>query len=138
MSYAASNMEYADGRRSMRELWQDVRQAIRSLKMQPGFVIVALMTLALGIGATTGMFTVVNGVLFRPLPFRDPDALALVRIAGAHGGIFPLPDADFLAWRANHPAFERVAVFAATSFNLTGSGNPEVVRGASVSEEFFT
>jgi putative ABC transport system permease protein len=122
----------------MHGLWQDIRLALRSFSMQPGFVIVALATLALGIGATTAMFTVVNGVLLRPLPFRNPEALALVRIAGTEGGIFPLPDADFLAWRANHPAFERVAVFAITSFNLTESGNPEVVRAARVSADFFT
>jgi len=122
----------------MHGLWQDVRLAFRSLSMQPGFVVVALTTLALGIGATTAMFTVVNGVLLQPLPFRNPEALALVRIAGTQGGIFPLPDADFLAWRANHPAFGRVAVFTNASFNLTGSGNPEVVRAASVSADFFT
>lgn len=117
---------------------QDVRVALRSLRMQPGFVAVALVTLALGIGATTAMFTVVNGVLLRPLPFQAPETLALVRIAGTNGGIFPLPDADFLAWRANHPAFERVAVFSNGSFNLTGFGNPEVVRAADVSGEFFS
>src|SRR3982751_4048222 len=101
----------------MHALWQDTRLALRSFSMQPGFVVVALATLALGIGATTAMFTVVNGVLLRPLPFRNPEALALVRIAGTKGGIFPLPDADFLAWRASHPAFERVAVFSNASFN---------------------
>jgi putative ABC transport system permease protein len=121
----------------MHGLWQDVRLALRSLSMQPGFLLIALTTVALGIGATTAMFTVVNGVLLRPLSFRDPEALALVRIVGTQGGIFPLPDADFLAWRANHPAFDRVAVFSNTSFNLTGSGNPEVVRAANVSADFF-
>ncbi|PYR94449.1 MAG: ABC transporter permease [Acidobacteria bacterium] len=122
----------------MNGVWQDVRLALRTLRLQPGFVAIALTTLALGIGATTAMFTVVNGVLLRPLPFRDPKAVALVRIAGMQGGIFPLPDADFLAWRANHPAFDHVAVFTNTSFNLTGSGSPEVVRAASVSSDFFT
>src|SRR3954447_16072857 len=127
------------GREStMHGIWQDVRVAIRSFRLQPGFVVVTLATLALGIGATTAMFTVVNGVLLRPPAFRNPEALAFVRIAGSQGGIFPLPDADFLAWRANHPAFDRLAVFSVTSFNLTGSGNPEVVRAARVSADFFT
>ncbi|NUR55806.1 MAG: ABC transporter permease [Acidobacteria bacterium] len=121
----------------MRGFRQDIRAALRSLDRQRGFVTVVLITLALGIGATTAMFTVVNGVLLRPLPFRDPESLALVRIAGTNGGIFPLPDADFLAWRANHPAFQRVAVFSNTSFNLTGAGDPEVVRAAGVSGDFF-
>jgi putative ABC transport system permease protein len=119
-------------------LRQDLRFALRSLRRQPGFVAVALLTLALGIGTTTAMFTVVNGVLLTPLPFRDPERLVLVRIESKLGGVFPLPDADFLAWRAEHAAFERIAVFSNTSFNLTGSGTPEVVRGAWASGDFFT
>src|SRR5207237_78641 len=62
----------------------------------------------------------------------------IVRIENNQGVAFPLPDTDFLALRANHPAFEHVAVFANTSFNLTGAGTPEIVRGAWVSGDFFT
>ena len=108
----------------MDKLLQDLRFAVRSLRRQPGFVAVALATLALGIGTATAMFTVVNGVLLRPLPFHEPDNLTMIRIVGGDGMLFPLPDADFLALRANHPAFERVAVYAPTAFNLTGTGTP--------------
>jgi putative ABC transport system permease protein len=120
------------------KLLQDLRFAVRSLRRQPGFVTVALATLALGIGTATAMFTVVNGVLLKPLPFHDPGALTMIQIVGVRGMLFPLPDADFLALRANHPAFERVAVYAPTTFNLTGSGAPEVVRAAWVTGEFFS
>ena len=122
----------------MDKLLQDLRFAVRSLRRQPGFVAVALATLALGIGTATAMFTVVNGVLLRPLPFHEPANLAMIRIVGGDGMQFPLPDADFLALRANHPAFERVAVYAPTSFNLTGTGTPEVVRSAWATGEFFS
>jgi putative ABC transport system permease protein len=118
-------------------LFQDVRFAIRSLRRQPGFVVVGLATLALGIGTATAMFTIVNGVLLKPLPFQDPDSLAIVQIEGAEGGVFPLPDADFLALRANRPAFQHVAVFTRTSFNMTGSGTPEIASAAWASGDFF-
>jgi hypothetical protein len=120
------------------KLLHDLRFAIRSLRRQPGFVVVALATLALGIGTATAMFTVVNGVLLRPLPFRDPARLATVLIEGAGGGIFPLPDADFLALRQAPPAFQHVAVYSPSTFNLTGAGAAEVVRAAWVSGDFFT
>ena len=119
------------------KLLQDLRFAVRSVRRQPGFVAVALATLALGIGTATAMFTVVNGVLLKPLRFHDPAALTMIRILGSDGLLYPLPDADFLALRANHPAFERVAVYAPTSFNLTGSGTPEVVRASWATGDFF-
>jgi predicted permease len=120
------------------KLLQDLRFAVRSLRRQPGFVAVALATLALGIGTATAMFTVVNGVLLKPLPFHDPANLTTIRIVSTDGMLFPLPDTDFLALRANHPAFERVAVYAPTSFNLTGTGTPEVVRSAWATGDFFS
>ena len=122
----------------MDQLIQDLRFGLRSLRRQPGFVAVALATLALGIGTATAMFTVVNGVLLKPLPFRDPASLVTIQIRGGQDGIFPLPDADFLALRANRPAFESLAVYAPTSFNLTGSGTPDVVRAAWATGDFFT
>ena len=75
----------------METLLQDLRFAVRSLRRQPGFVAVALATLALGIGTATAMFTVVNGVLLRPLPFHEPGRLATILIEAQGGGIFPLP-----------------------------------------------
>jgi MacB-like protein len=106
------------------------RFGYRSLIRRPGFAVVSIITLALGIGAATAMFTVVNAILLTPLPFREPERLGIVRIQSTTGEEFPLPDTDFLAWRARHPAFDRVAVFAATRFNVAGTGTPEVVNGA--------
>lgn len=122
----------------MESLRQDLRFAIRSLRRQPGFVAVALATLALGVGTATAMFSVVNGVLLRPLPFREPDRLATIRIEGRTGGNFPLPEADYLALRESHPAFASLAVYSPTTFNLTGAGTPEVMNSAWVSGDFFT
>src|SRR6058998_1896902 len=95
----------------MPTLVHDVRYAIRLLLRRPGFTAVALLTLAIGIGATTAVFTVVHAVLLRPLPFPDAERLMYVRIEGRRGGIFPLPDADFLAWRAQNRTADAVAVF---------------------------
>src|SRR2546421_5987387 len=80
--------------RHMGNLFADVRYAVRLLIKKPGFAAVAILTLALGIGATTAIFTVVHAVLLRPLPFRDADRLVQVRITGRNNGIFPLPDTD--------------------------------------------
>ena len=122
----------------MDKLLQDLRFAVRSLRRQPGFVAVALATLALGIGTATAMFTVVNGVLLKPLPFHDPSSLAVIRIEGQGGAQFPLSDGDFIALREHRAAFERLAVFTqGGAFNLTGSGTPEVLSGALVSGDFF-
>jgi putative ABC transport system permease protein len=131
----ASNTNTPGG--AVDKLLQDLRFAVRSVRRQPGFAAVALATLALGIGTATAMFTVVNGVLLKPLPFHDPAALTMIRIEGQRGGLFPLPDADFLALRANHRAFAHVAVYSSVTLNFTHSGTPDVLRGAWVSGDFF-
>src|SRR5882762_3164802 len=95
----------------MPTLVQDIRFAVRLLTTRPGFAAVAILTLAIGIGATTAIFTVVNAVLLTPLPFRDAQQLVHVQITGRDGGIFPLPDTDFLAWREHNQTADAVAVF---------------------------
>src|SRR5947207_6876708 len=104
----------------MPTLVNDVRYAIRLLLRRPGFTAVALLTLAVGIGATTAIFTVVHAVLLRPLPFPDADRMMYVRIEGRDGAIFPLADADFLAWRAQNRTADAIAVFDSGSVTLTG------------------
>src|SRR5438552_3345191 len=104
----------------MPTLVQDIRYALRLLAKRPAFAAVAIFTLAIGVGATTAIFTVVNAVLLSPLPFRDAERLMYVRIEGRDGAIFPLPDADFLAWRAQNQTAYAVAVFDSGSVTLTG------------------
>src|SRR5919201_1359146 len=116
---------------------QDLRYAIRLLLKQPGFAFIAILTVALGIGATTSIFTVVESVLLRPLPFADPDRLVQVEIAARDGTRFPLPDADFQIWRAQNDTADAVAVFNVEPMNVTGDGPPERLLGASATDQFF-
>ena len=121
----------------------DLRFALRSLRRSPGFTLVAVLTLALGIGATTAIFSVVNGVLLRPLPFPDPGQLVLVgeRLpqmpqASEKFQFFDTPSA-FLAWREQATDFQAMAALQSTSFTLTGQGEPRVLDGVRVTPEFF-
>jgi putative ABC transport system permease protein len=118
-------------------LWLDVRYAIRMLRRQPGFTIVAVLTLALGIGANTAVFTVVNGVLLRPLPYHDPDRL-VVLLYGRPGRITPwFSPPNYRDFVAETATFQDAAAFTPSTANLTGSGEPERVDGASVSWNYF-
>jgi hypothetical protein len=123
-------------------LWQDLRFGVRVLSKSPGFTAVAILTLALGIGANTAIFTVVNGVLLRPMPFAEADRLALVSLA-PRGGPFEwqpgISDRDYLAFRKQDKAFESVASFTTgTTANLTGAGDPAQIPVAYVTSEFFS
>ena len=121
----------------MDTLLQDLRFGLRLLLRQPAFTLLVVLTLALGIGANTAIFSVVNGVLLRPLPFPSPERL--VRVWGYHPGIgketASLP--DFRDWREGAPAFEHLEACASTYFNLTGPGEPERIRAARTTAGFF-
>jgi putative ABC transport system permease protein len=124
----------------MSVLFQDLRYALRMLVKNPGFTLVAVLTLGLGIGANTAIFSVVNGVLFRPLPYPQPERLMWVGMGDPHdkiGTSSVLSDADFLDWQSRNRVFEHVAAFADSWFTLTGSGAPERLRGAHVTADFF-
>jgi len=110
------------------EMFQDLRYGVRMLLKHKGFTVVAVLTLALGIGAITAIFSVVNAVLLRPLPYRDPDRLALV--PNARG-------TDFLRWRDEAKAFESIAAFYFETDDLTGSGEPERLAAGYVSANLF-
>ena len=113
---------------------QDVRFALRLLVKRPGFAAVAILTLALGIGASTSIFSVVEAVLLRPLPFAEPDRLVQLTIRGGDGETYPLPDADFIAWREQNEAFASLAVYdGGEGLALTGDGDAEriIVRNGS-------
>jgi putative ABC transport system permease protein len=121
----------------MRILLSDARHALRLLYKRPGFTVVAILTLALGIGATTAIFTVVYAVLLRPLPFRDAERLVGVRITGRDAAIYPLPNSDFLAWRSQNRTADAVAAFDEASTTITGDGAPERIPSSQVTDRFF-
>jgi predicted permease len=124
----------------MRSLWQDLRYGARMLLKQPGFTLIAVITLALGIGANTAIFTVVNAALLRGLPYRDSERLVHLwettprKDFSQREASYP----DFLDWRENQ-AFEGVAAYAGGSgMTLTGRGTPERIPATLVSANFFT
>ena len=122
------------------DLWQDLRYGLRMLVRNPGFTIVAVIALALGIGANSAIFSVVNTVLLKPLPYKNPDALMTVWEDATHMGFpFNTPSpANFIDWREQNTVFEGMAAMAQRSFNLTGAGEPERFDGRKVSSNLFT
>jgi len=122
------------------DLWQDLRYGVRSLRKNPAFTAIAVITLALGIGANTAIFSVVNGVLLRPLPFPEPDRLVMVHGISlqASQDQSPLCEADFLEWKSQNQVFESLAAFSSNRFNYTGGESPEQIEGAWVTADFFS
>ncbi|MBZ4416901.1 ABC transporter permease [Myxococcus sp. RHSTA-1-4] len=121
----------------MRDFVQELRLALRMLAKHPGFTVVAVLTLALGIAANTAIFSVVDAVLFAPLPYAEPDRLVMVWGSRPESSRETVAPADFLDWRAQADGFEALAAFSHVSFNLAGDGTPETLPGASVSINFF-
>lgn len=115
----------------------DVRYALRSLRKQPGFTGLALATLALGIGATMAMFTVVNAVLLRPLPYPEPGRLVELFTEGRQGGRFSLSYPDALDIRSLTQDFSAVAPYNTQRYNFTTGGEPREVRAAHASDDLF-
>jgi len=135
-----------------REVWrwagaenmiEDIRYGLRVLRKSPVFTAVAVLTLALGIGANTAIFSVVNAVLFRPLPFRDPGRLMVVWHTPPQKSFpgvtkFVVSPANYLDWRNENHVFEQMSAVGFGNFNLTGMGQPESVEGRAVSADFFS
>jgi putative ABC transport system permease protein len=121
-------------------LMQDLRFGVRMLRKNPGFSSIAILTLALAIGANTAIFSVVNAVLLRPLPFKEPDRLVMVWERRPTSGDVNLPVAayEFAAWRERARSFERLALVQASGLNLTGAGEAEIIKAWRVSAEFFS
>ena len=118
-------------------LFHDVRYAVRMLRRQPGFTIVAVLTLALGVGANTAVFTVVNGVLLRPLPYRDPGRLVQL-LHGRNGRLsMTFSPPNFLDVTTQSGVFSGATAVTPSSANLTGTGDPQLIDGANVTASFF-
>lgn len=120
-------------------LIRDIRYAARSLARSPGFTLAALMALELGIGANTAVFSVVNSVLLRPLPYADPDRLVMVFDSFQQQGMErgPASIADFLDWKSQARSFHTIDAIANRSYTLTGDGEAEQIPGRSVTASFF-
>lgn len=124
---------------SLDTLLQDIRYGLRVLRKNPGFTAAVIVTLALGIGATTAIFSVVDAVLLKPLPFPTSDRLIRVQsvlLANGHGAVASYP--DFLDWRARNHVFDGLAVFRTDDFTLTGGREAERLSGAVVSAQLFS
>ena len=118
-------------------LLQDVRFGWRTLRKSPGFAAVAVLTLALGIGATTGIFSVVQGVVLAPLPYRDPDRLVIIFQKNQNAQHLSISLPDFEEWRRGARWFEQMAGFRYAQFDLTAPGEPERVTSFEISSGFF-
>ena len=121
------------------DLWADLRFALRLQMKNPAFTLIAIIALALGIGANTAIFSVVNTVLLRPLPYKDSDRLMMVWEDNTKRG-YPRDTpaaANFVDWRDQNQVSEGMAAIADESFNLTGVGDPERLEGRRVSATLF-
>src|ERR1051326_2696086 len=121
----------------MNTLLQDVRFGVRVLRRSPGFTAVAVLVTALGLGATTAIFSVVSAVLLRPLPFDEADRLVSLTERDAQHESVSLSWPDFADWRAQSRTFERLAAYNRDSYNLTGDGEPERLQAAQASADLF-
>jgi putative ABC transport system permease protein len=120
------------------EMFQDLRFGVRMLLRHKGMTFIAILTLALGIGANTAIFSVVNGVLLRPLPYRDPDRLVMVWAPKPQYLEFPLNSGEFVDLRDQNQTFEHVTAFQPLTVNITQGGDPEVLGGTRASANLFT
>src|SRR5687767_2209513 len=122
----------------METLLKDVRYGVRMLVRNPGFTVVSVIALALGIGANAAIFSVVNGVLLSPLPFKEPERLMMIRETKLpQFPEFSVAPGNFLDWKKQNTVFERLVAFRGSSLNLIGTGDPERLRGLKVTEGIF-
>ncbi len=117
----------------------DLRYALRQLRKSPGFTLIAVLTLALGIGANTAIFSVIYAVLLQPLPYPDPDRLTIITETDANQPQISVSFPDYVDWRRDNTVFEQLAISRRESFNLSGLEGraPEQISGAIVTANFF-
>ena len=119
-------------------LWQDIRYAARMLLKNPGVTIIVIIALALGIGANTAIFSVVNTVLLRPLPYQESDRLVFLNEKSPVLDEMSISYPNFLDWRNHNQSFEKIGVFNRASYNLTGVGEAERIVTGQVSADLFS
>ena len=121
----------------MEPLWRDLRYAVRQLARSPGFTAIAVLTLALGIGANTAIFSVVNAVLLRPLPYREPERLVRINETRPDGTTNAVSYPNFLDWSRQGGEVGSLALFRTLTFTVSGDGEPARHAGALVTSGFF-
>ena len=128
----------ARGTHALEALRQDLRYGFRTLRKKPGFTCVALITLALAIGANTAIFSVVYGALLRPLPYADPERVVVLNETHPRIGTISVSYPNFLDWRAQNHVFSEMALVAGVGHNLSGIAQPETISGQAVSSNFLS
>ncbi|MEJ2010307.1 MAG: ABC transporter permease [Acidobacteriota bacterium] len=126
------------GVRFINELAQDVRYGLRQLRRNPGFTAVAVVTLALGIGANTAIFSVIDGVLLAPLPYHQSNRLVVVGQINQHGQHQPVSYPDFRDWQRSAHSFQQIAAYHFEAHDLTNPGQPKHLYGKGVTPNFFS
>ena len=127
----------ASGSNLLSDLWRDIRYAVRMLRKNPGFAAVVVITLALGIGANTAIFSFVNAVILNPLPFPDSDRLVVINEISNQGEEMTVSLLNFRDWQVRAKSFEEIGGYRFDSFNLTGIGSPQRVVGQLVTLNYF-
>ena len=122
----------------LEQLFEDIRFGLRLLRKNPGFTTVAMLTLALGIGANTAVFSVVYAVLLRPLPYKDPSSLVVLNETTPMVGTVSVSYPNFLDWRSQSRTFSEMAAIRGVGFNLAGVTQPENISGDAVSPNFLS
>jgi predicted permease len=122
----------------MKTVWQDLRYSVRTLAKTRAFTVIAVLTLALGIGGNTAIFSVVNAVLLRPLPYRNPEQLVILSEKSPQFNEMSVAYQNYEDWRIQNHSFSEMAAFRGESFNLSGAGAAENVKARQASAGFLT
>src|SRR5450432_2414063 len=121
----------------MHDLWQDFHYALRTLRKNPGFTAITVLILALAIGGNSAIFSVVDGILLKPLPYPQPDRLDRIFGVWPKWNDFPMSPADFLDFRARNQVFSKIALYFRQDLDLTIGDKPENLKAMAVSSGFF-